>query len=188
MIDKRLALPLAGLGAALLASQMFFAMASRIPVPVRPEELHAASVHIDHVERTMQRFDLLTRPGTSRQYVTLLTSDDYPGVTFRLMGAARHVSVPVQAALEMRLTRDPAEAAETHRQFPNFSTQIDVLGVRHGENVLADPEPSYRVATVDRGRYTMWGQAALLASAILAALTIGIARSIRQRGDRQSGR
>lgn len=181
MIDQRVVLPAAGLGAALLAAMMFFSMAGTVQVPPAPDSLYARIVRLDTSERTMQRFERLAGPEVTRQHVTLLTSEDFPGVTFRPMGAARHVSIPVPATLELHMTRDPAEAAETHRQFPNITAQIDVFGLRSGSTVLADPEPSYRAAADRLGRYTFFGQASLLAAAICALLAFrGLHRLWRQ--------
>lgn len=167
LIDRQLAFPLAGSAAALLAAFMFFSTAKSVTVPQAPESLFVGTVHIDQSERTMQRFERPARPGSTMELVTLLTSDDYPGVTFRLMEGARHLKLPIPATLELQMSGDPVKALEMHRQFPNFSTQIDVLGVRYRDEVLADPAPSYQAASGQQGRYTTWGQAALLLSAIL---------------------
>lgn len=175
---RPLAFPAAAAAVLMVVAFMFFSMAGRVIVPAAPADLFVRHVQIDHMDTAEQRFEQHNRPGYTRMRVTLLTSDDFAGVTFRLMGAARFVPVPVPATLELHMTRDPEEAAAVHRRFPNVSTQIDVMGVRYRDETLADAGAHYEAAASTHWRYTILGQGTLLLSLVPVVVTVRRARKV----------
>lgn len=166
-----LAFPAAAAGVLIVVAWMFFSMAGRVSIPYDPRALFTQSVYIDRIENHRERVQHMPpRQGYFYRPARSLLADAYPGVSFKLSGAAVSISVPVETYLDLTLTRDPVEASTMHRENPNFTFVIDVVGVRHNGYVLAEPVAEYERLTARKANYSNLGIAALLLTLVPAGI------------------
>lgn len=158
-----LALPFLACLALFIISQVLFGQARNIEVPPAPETLFAERVRLDTVSHTRERIRIPgPLDGTTRP-VRLAQSNDWPGITFRFDGLAAGVSIQPPVTFDLYVSRSLAEAAETHRQFPNVFPALTVYGVADGAEVLVDPAAHHERAASrqHQQRLFAWGALAL---------------------------
>jgi hypothetical protein len=165
----------------LLVAYMAFASAAYVNLPPSSEELRYHTVRIDGSRGEFRQVQRRDRPGFIRVHATLLRSPDYPGVEFRLMGAAGQAEIEVPAILDIATARDPQEASSQHRENPNFMFEIEVRGVKRDGTVAVDPGDAHLQMSARRGGWSALGTAFLLIAALPAySLVRTISRMARR--------
>lgn len=146
-----------------MVSQVLFAEARNASVPPHSDTLFMERVRLDTVRGATER---LRRPGpldgTIRR-VRLAQSSDWPGLTFHFDTLTAGVAIAPPVTFDLYVDRPLAEAAESHRQFPNVFPTLAVYGIADGSQLLVDPDTEHdRVAAhQQRTRVFAWGALAL---------------------------
>lgn len=180
-IPRRLATSGGALFGCLLVAYMAFASASYVRLPRSPEELRYHTVRIDGSRGEFRRVQRHDRPGFVRVHATLLRSSDYPGVEFRLTGAAGQAEIEVPAVLDIATARDPQEAARQHQENPNFTFEIEVRGVKRDGTVVVDPGDAHLQVSARRWGWSTLGTAFLLIAALPAYSLVRVIKRAARR-------
>lgn len=161
-----------GLVVLLVVSHEHFGMARRAYMPPDPATLSVHRINIDRVEHSGGAARRPTRGNRHMMAVTLLGSNDWPNITFRVTGAAIGVSFIAPVTYDLYLAKDPQAEADWREKMPNYFPSIEVHGVADGERLLADPVPHYQVALDEKRRLELFGYGAL-ALALIPATVLG---------------